>query len=120
MPASHLKALSIKYVDLCKYVEAAYPSKPGDPDYDAEETIYNSWIEWVDKTAERTAMLGEKVKKKSKIFDGYANKLEISFLLNLQDLTVAQLQSCPVKLKELLDAAIQQQVHYLIVIVPWK
>ena len=63
-------------------------------------------------------MLGEKVQKKSAIFDGFENNLEISFLLNLQNLTVAQLQSCPVKLKELIDLAIQQQVHYLIVIVP--
>lgn len=62
-------------------------------------------------------MLGEKVKKKSAIFDGHDNELIISFLLNLQNLTVAQLQSCPVKLKELIDVAIQQ-VHYLIVIVP--
>ena len=118
MPANHLKALSIKYVDLCKYVEAVYPSKPGDANYAAEEAIYDSWIEWIDKTAERTAMLGEKVKKKSVIFDGHDNELIISFLLNLQNLTVAQLQSCPVKLKELLDMTIQQQVHYLIVIVP--
>lgn len=118
MPANHLKTLSIRYVDLCKYVESVYTSKPSDPNYAAEEAIYDSWIEWVDKAAERTAMLGEKVKKKSAIFDGHDNELIISFLLNLQNLTVAQLQSCPVKLKELIDVAIQQQVHYLIVIVP--
>jgi len=119
MPANHLKPLSIKYVDLCKYVEAVYTSVPGDPGYAAEEGIYDAWCNWVDDVAERTAMLGEKVKKKkSVIFDGHDNELVASYLLNIQNLTVAQLQSCPVKLKELIDIAIQQQVHYVIVFIP--